>query len=89
MWRILKAEIINDKLNIMLIYFFAIICFVITWFGISFDRNRAPLAMMIMVVATLLMSFVCEKKRIAQRRGHRLGLILWDCFCRDSACIFF
>lgn len=75
MWRILKAEIINDKLRIMLIYFFAIICFVITWFEVELDRNRAPMAMMIMVVATLLTSYVCEKKRIAQRRSRLYGLL--------------
>jgi len=66
MWRILKAEIITDKLRILLINFFAIICFIITWFEVNLDRNRAPLAMMIMVVATLLIGYICEKKRIAQ-----------------------
>ena len=75
MFRILKAEIITDKLRIMLIYFFAIICFVITWFGVSLDRNRAPLAMLIMVAATLLIGIICEQKRIAQRRSRLYGLL--------------
>jgi hypothetical protein len=75
MWRILKAEIINDGLKIILIYFFAMICFIITWFGVNLDRNRAPLTMMIMVVATLLLGYVCEKKRIAQQRSRLYGLL--------------
>jgi|GEM_PF-5220048 len=77
MWRILKAEIITDKLRIMLIYFCAIICFVITWFGVSLDRNRAPLAMLIMVAATLLIVNACylltrDVRIVFDKKYHRM-----------------
>jgi hypothetical protein len=75
MWQILKAEIITDKFKILLVYFFAVVCFIITWFEVELDRNRAPMAMMIMVVATLIISYVCEKKRIAQRRSRLYGVL--------------
>jgi hypothetical protein len=75
MWRILKAEIINDKLRIFLVYFFAIISFITIWYGVKWERNRAPLAMMMMVVATLILGFICEKKRIAQKRGRLYGAL--------------
>lgn len=70
MLRILKAEIINDKLRIILVYFFSIICFITIWYGVNWERNRAPLTMMMMLVATLMIGYTCEKKRIAQKRGR-------------------
>jgi hypothetical protein len=70
MLRILKAEIINDKLRIVMVYIFSIISFITIWYGVKWERNRAPLAMMMMVVATLILGFICEKKRIAQKRGR-------------------
>jgi hypothetical protein len=75
MLRILKAEILNDKQRIILIYFFAIISFITIWYGVNWERNRAPLAMMMMVVATLIVGFICEKKRIAQKRSRLYGLL--------------
>ena len=75
MWRILKAEIINDKLRIVLVYIFSIIAFITIWYGVKWERNRAPLAMMMMVVATLILGFICEKKRIAQKRGRLFGVL--------------
>ncbi|HEX9973563.1 MAG TPA: hypothetical protein VGD14_15940 [bacterium] len=75
MLRILKAEILNDKQRIILIYFFAIISFITIWYGVNWERNRAPLAMMMMVVATLIVGFICEKKRIAQKRGRLYGAL--------------
>ena len=75
MLRILKAEIINDKQRIILVYFFAIISFITIWYGVKWERNRAPLAMMMMVVATLILGFICEKKRIVQKRGRLYGFL--------------
>ena len=75
MWRILKAEIINDKLRIVLVYIFSIIAFITIWYGVKWERNRAPMAMMMMVVATLIVGFICEKKRIAQKRGRLFGAL--------------
>ncbi len=75
MWRILKAEIINDKLRIVLVYTFSIIAFITIWYGVEWERNRAPLAMMIMVVTTLILGFICEKKRIAQKRSRLYGAL--------------
>jgi len=75
MWRILKAEIITDKQRIILVYIFSIISFITIWYGVKWERNRAPLAMMIMVVATLILGFICEKKRIAQKRGRLYGAL--------------
>lgn len=75
MWRILKAEIITDKQRIVLVYIFSIISFITIWYGVKWERNRAPLAMMMMVVATLILGFICEKKRIAQKRGRLFGIL--------------
>jgi len=75
MLRILKAEIITDKQRIVLVYIFSIISFITIWYGVKWERNRAPLAMMMMVVATLILGFICEKKRIAQKRGRLFGAL--------------
>ena len=75
MWRLVKAEIVNDKLRIFLAYFFAVITFITIWYGVNWERNRAPMAMMMMVVATLIVGFICEKKRIAQKRGRLFGAL--------------
>lgn len=75
MLRILEAEILNDKLRIALVYIFSIISFITIWYGVKWERNRAPLAMMIMVVTTLILGFICEKKRIAQKRGRLFGVL--------------
>jgi len=75
MWRLIQAEIENDKLRIFLIYFFSSICFITIWYGVKWERNRAPMAMMMMVAATLIFGFICEKKRIAQKRGRLYGAL--------------
>jgi hypothetical protein len=75
MLKILKAEIINDKSRIVLVYFFSIISFVTIWYGVKWERNRVPMAMMMMVVATLLIGYTCEKKRIAQKRSRIYGIL--------------
>lgn len=75
MLRILKAEILTDKQRIILVYIFSIISFITIWYGVKWERNRAPLAMMMMVVATLILGFICEKKRIAQKRGRLFGAL--------------
>jgi len=75
MWRLVKAEIINDKIRIVLVYFFSIICFITIWYGVKWERNRAPMAMLVMVAATLIIGFICEKKRIAQKRGRLFGTL--------------
>lgn len=75
MWRLVKAEIITDKQRIILVYIFSIISFITIWYGVKWERNRAPLAMMMMVVATLILGFICEKKRIAQKRGRLFGTL--------------
>lgn len=75
MWRLVKAEIINDKLRIMIAYIFSITCFITIWYGVKWERNRVPMAMMMMVVATLIVGFICEKKRIEQKRGRLFGVL--------------
>jgi hypothetical protein len=68
MWRIIRAEFSYDKFRIMLIFLFCIICFITIWYGVKWERNRVPMIMLIMLVGTILISFINGKTRLLQKR---------------------
>jgi len=65
MWRLLRTELNYDKNRILIIYVFCIICFITIWFGVKWERNRAPMTMLIMLVSTIMVDYSGEAKRIA------------------------
>lgn len=75
MWQVLHAELNNDRFRIALVYLFCIACFVTIWVGVKWERNRAPLTMLIMLVSTFIGSFGGEKQRHAHKRD-RLHILL-------------
>jgi hypothetical protein len=68
MWKILKAEISYDKFKILFFYGFCIACLVTIWFGVKWERNIAPMTMLIMLISLLAIVYSGEIKRIAQKR---------------------
>lgn len=75
MWRVLHAELNNDRFRIALVYAFCMACFVTIWFGVKWERNRAPLTMLIILVSTFIGGFGGEKQRNVQKRD-RLHVLL-------------
>lgn len=68
MWRLLRTELNYDKFKILIVYVICIICFITVWFGVKWERNRAPMTMLIMLVSTIMVGYYGEAKRIAQKR---------------------
>ena len=68
MWRIIRAEFSYEKLRIMFIILFCIICFITIWYGVKWEQNRVPMIMLIMLVGTIAISFLNEKNRSLQKR---------------------
>ncbi|MFQ5630701.1 MAG: hypothetical protein ACE5I1_18170 [bacterium] len=75
MWRILKEELAYNKLLIFLMVAFCIACFVTIWFGVKWQRNRAPLTMLIMLVMTVVVGYSGVKNRIGQKRDRMYILL--------------
>ena len=70
MWRLIKAELNYDKNRILVVFVFCVICFITIWFGVKWERNRAPMTMLIMLVSTIMASYFGEAQRIAQKRDR-------------------
>jgi hypothetical protein len=70
MWRLLKGEINYDRLRIIPVYLFCVACFITIWYGVQWERNRAPLAMLILLVSTIIIVSFGEKNRIIQKRDR-------------------
>lgn len=70
MWRLLKGEIRYDRLRIILVCLFCVACFVTIWYGVKWERNRAPLAMLMMLVSTIIIATFGEKNRFIQKRDR-------------------
>jgi len=75
MLKLLKAEIENDKFKVLVILGFCLICFIVIWFGVKWERNRAPMAMLIMLVGTLAMAFTSELFRFEQKKDRLFVLL--------------
>lgn len=80
MWRILKAEIIYDKVRIIIFLALSFWFFAAIWFGVKWERNRAPMTLLIMLIFTLSAVYAEEKIRIMQKRDRLHALLpvsLW------------
>jgi hypothetical protein len=81
MWRILKAEIIYDKLRTVIFFFFCTVVFFTIWFGVKWERNRIPMMLLMILVLTLSAVYAGEKTRTIQKRDRLhvlLPAILWQ-----------
>lgn len=70
MWRLLKSEIKYDKIRIGIVLLFCLLCFIIIWYGVKWERNRAPMTLLIMLVATMLIAFTAELFRFEHKRDR-------------------
>lgn len=70
MWKILKAEFSYERFKIILIYFFCLACFFAIWFGVKWERNRNPMTLLIMLMATFVATYSGEIPRIEQKRDR-------------------
>jgi hypothetical protein len=80
MWRLLKAEILYDRSRLLIVFVFFLTCLVTIWFGVKWERNVAPMTMLILYVSALVAVYAGEGSRINNKRDRMhvaLPLSLW------------
>jgi len=75
MWRLLRAEVLYDRLRIGLFLFLCLAAFLTIWLGVKWERNRVPMIMLMVLVLSLSAVYGGEKNRVIQKRD-RLHVLL-------------
>ena len=70
MWQLFWTELKYNKLLISAAYIFCLICFVTIWFGVTYEHNRVPLLMLIILVSTFMVHFTVEGTRSKENRNR-------------------
>ena len=71
LWKILRAEIDYNRLFLLGFHLFSAVCFIVIWYGVKFERNRAPLILMILMVSTYMVAYIKENRPV---RGSRFRM---------------
>jgi hypothetical protein len=75
MWTLLISELKYDKSKIITFLIFFSICIVIIWYWVKWERNRAPMILLIMLISTVMAVFSTEQRRSLTKRD-RLHFLL-------------
>lgn len=70
MWNLIKAEMSYDRLRINIYILFCVASFVSIWFGVKWERNRAPMTMLMILGLSLVAVYAGEKNRTIQKRDR-------------------
>lgn len=75
MWRLLKAEILYDRLRLFIVFIFCLTSLITIWFGVKWDRNVSPMTMLILFISALVAVYAGEGSRIQNKRD-RMHVVL-------------
>jgi hypothetical protein len=70
MWPLLKAEFIYDRLRLLIVSFFCLVCLITIWFGVKWERNVSPMTMLILIISALVAVYEGEQVWINKKRDR-------------------
>jgi len=70
MWPLMIAELKYEKSKIIISALFCGICIVVIWYWVKWERNRAPMILLIMLISTIMAVLFTEQKQTLTKRGR-------------------